>query len=75
MRALPLSEKVGRKDLIAEDCRRLAVALQRQGKAAEGLSYARRAVAIYTPLGSAVLAEAQRTLRECEEACRDTGDK
>ena len=40
--ALPLSEKVGRQELIAEDCRRLAQALVRQEKADEALPYARR---------------------------------
>ncbi|HWB05785.1 MAG TPA: tetratricopeptide repeat protein [Verrucomicrobiales bacterium] len=66
--ALPLSEKVGRLELIAGDCDRLAKALVRQGKAAEALPHARRAVELYTPLGSAYLAWAEATLRECEEA-------
>lgn len=64
--ALPLSEAVHRQELIAEDNRRLAQALARQGKAAEALPHARRAVDIYTRLGSPDLAEAQATLRECE---------
>ncbi|WP_397196733.1 tetratricopeptide repeat protein [Nodosilinea sp. LEGE 07298] len=64
--ALSLSEKVGRQELIAEDCRRIAKALVRQGQAAEALPYARRAVAIYTQLGSPDLANAQAILRECE---------
>ncbi|MGE0822842.1 MAG: tetratricopeptide repeat protein [Candidatus Binatia bacterium] len=38
--ALPLSEKVGRQELIAEDCRRLAKVLVRQGNASEALRYA-----------------------------------
>lgn len=66
--ALPLSEKVGRQQLIAEDCRRLAHALVRQGQAAEALPYARRSVEIYTKLDSPDLAEAQATLAECETA-------
>jgi tetratricopeptide (TPR) repeat protein len=65
---LPLSEAVHRQELIAGDNQRLAHALVRQGKAAEALSYARRAVEIYTRLGSPVFAKAQATLAECERA-------
>jgi tetratricopeptide (TPR) repeat protein len=64
--ALPLAEKVGRLDLIAEDCRRLAIALVRQGKKEEALTHAERAVEIYQKLGSPALAWAQQTLAECE---------
>ncbi len=64
--ALPLSEKVGRRELIAEDCRRLAKALVGQHMKAEALPYARRAVDIYTQLGSPDLADARETLIECE---------
>ncbi len=63
--ALPLAEGVGRQQLIAGNCRRLAKALARQGKAADGLPYAQRAVALYTRLGSPDLAYALATLREC----------
>jgi tetratricopeptide (TPR) repeat protein len=63
--ALPLSEKVGRQELIALDCYTIAKALVRQGKAAEALPYAQRAVDIYTKLGSPNLAWAEATLREC----------
>jgi tetratricopeptide (TPR) repeat protein len=65
--ALPLSEKVGRQELIAADCRYLAEASIRLGEKAEGLPYARRAVEIYTKLGLPDLEKAQETLRECEE--------
>jgi tetratricopeptide (TPR) repeat protein len=64
--ALPLSEAVHRQELIASNNYRLAKALVRQGKAAEALPHARRAVGILTDLGSPDLAAAQATLRECE---------
>ncbi len=63
--ALTLSENLGRQELIAADCRHIAQSLVRQGKAAEALSYARRAVEIYTRLGSAGIESARATLREC----------
>jgi tetratricopeptide (TPR) repeat protein len=66
--ALPLAEKVGRQQLIASNKRRLAHALLRQGRAAEALPHAQRAVEIYTRLGHPDLAEAQATLTECETA-------
>ena len=47
---------------------RLAEALLRQGRAAEALPHARKAVEIYTRLGSPVLAGVQATLTECEAA-------
>ncbi|HUK41486.1 MAG TPA: tetratricopeptide repeat protein, partial [Candidatus Acidoferrales bacterium] len=64
--ALSLSEKVGRQELIAVDCERLALALVRQGKPTEALPYARRAVEILTRLGSPRVENARATLRESE---------
>lgn len=64
--ALPLSEAVHRQELIASNNHRLAEALVRQGKAAEALPHARRAVDLFTRLGSPDLAYAQATLTECE---------
>jgi hypothetical protein len=61
-----LAKKVGRKELIASDCQRLAKALARQGRKLEALPHARRAVEIYTTLGSPELEEASQTLAECE---------
>jgi tetratricopeptide (TPR) repeat protein len=64
--ALPLSEKVGRQELIARDCGYLASALVRQGKKAEARPYAVRAVEIYKRLGSPHLAGVRKILSECE---------
>lgn len=71
--AMPLAEKMGRQELIADNCLRLAQALVRQGKSDEALEYVERAVEIYTQLGSADLEDARETLRECfvEEAHRE----
>ena len=64
--ALPLSEAIHRQELIAFNCYVLANASVRQGKAAEALPHARRAVEIYTRLGSPDLELARAILRECE---------
>ncbi len=66
--ALPLSEAIHRQELIAADNHRLAQALVRQGKTTEALPHARRALDIYTRLGSPHLAGAQAILAECERA-------
>jgi hypothetical protein len=73
--ALTLDEKVGRLELIAGDCHRLAKALLKQiGKSdwqsdlQEALSMSRRAVEIYTRLRSPSLQSAQETLAEIEKA-------
>jgi tetratricopeptide (TPR) repeat protein len=70
--ALPLSEKLGRQQLIALDCYRLAESLARQGKPTEALPYAQRAVDIVTRLGMpSVFEAAQAILRECESSPSD----
>ena len=63
--ALDLALALGRKELIASDCWRLAQALARQGRGAEGRCHAERAVAIFTKLRSPELAKAQAALAEC----------
>jgi tetratricopeptide (TPR) repeat protein len=63
--ALKLAKEVGRKELIAANYRRLAKALARQGRGAEGRYHAERAVAIFTELRSPELIEAQAALDEC----------
>jgi hypothetical protein len=62
-----MSEKVGRQELIASDCKGLASALARQGKKADGLPHAQRAVEIYTNLRSPCLKDAVDALRACWE--------
>jgi tetratricopeptide (TPR) repeat protein len=69
--ALPLSEKLGRQELIAHNCWMLAEALVRQGKPAEAMPYARRAVDIYTRLASPNLEGVRKILRECESSPSD----
>ena len=63
--ALSLAEGIHSQKLIASDSHRLAIALVRQEKAVEALPHARRAVEIFTRLGSHILAKAQATLAEC----------
>lgn len=63
---LPLAEAVGRQQLIGAACARLARALCRQGKVAEGLSHARRAVELFTKLRMPQhLETARAVLKEC----------
>lgn len=62
---LSLSERVGRLEMIAGDCHRLAKVLVRQRKLAEARSFAQRAVEIFTRLSSPKLEAARATLDEC----------
>jgi tetratricopeptide (TPR) repeat protein len=64
--ALRLSGEVGRLELIAETCKWLATALERQGKQSEAFPYADRAVKIYTRLRSPLLAKALETYANCQ---------
>jgi len=64
--ALSLTEKISRQELIAHDCYTLASALARQGRKAEALPHARRAVEICTRLGLPDFAAARAVLQECE---------
>ncbi|HEX4630367.1 MAG TPA: TIR domain-containing protein [Chthoniobacterales bacterium] len=64
--ALLSSERIGRRELIASQCRRLAVALLRQEKKSEALPYARRAVEIFGSLRSPQVKAARAVLRSIE---------
>jgi hypothetical protein len=68
--ALRLVEKVGRRQLIASNCGRLAKALVQQGHGAEGLCHAQRAVTLYSELRSPDLSGAQTVLEECLNASK-----
>ncbi len=70
--ALALAEKVGRQELIASDCHRLAKALLKQNRdLEEALSLSRRAVEIYTRLRHPDLQSAQETVGEIEKAIHE----
>ena len=81
--ALALAEKVGRQELIASDCHRIAKALLKQNlalsdsegsKLEEALSLSRRAVEIYMRLRVPDdLQEAQETLAEIEVKIKENG--
>ncbi|HJQ32016.1 MAG TPA: DUF4062 domain-containing protein [Pyrinomonadaceae bacterium] len=63
---LHLAENIGRKELIASNCHRIAVVLAQQGRKSEALPHARRAVEIFTALRHPELKMARRILAECE---------
>ncbi len=64
--ALVMAERIGKQELIATNCRRIAKAFARNDKPAEGLDYARRAVDIFSRLRQPdELEKAQAALREC----------
>lgn len=65
---IALSETVHRQELFAYGGWVLAKALVRQGRAAEALPHAQKAVEIYTRFASPDLASAQAILTECEVA-------
>ena len=64
--ALMLAEKIGRQEMIASDCHRLAYALVQQGRKEEARPHAERAVEVYARLGSPDLAGAREIIASCE---------
>jgi tetratricopeptide (TPR) repeat protein len=64
--AQSITEKVGRMELTAANCHRLARILAQQGQKLEALPHARRAVEIFAALRSPKLEAARQTLAECE---------
>jgi tetratricopeptide (TPR) repeat protein len=64
--ALLIAEDIGRQEVIAENCLWLATALLRQNKKIHALPRVRRAVEIFTKLGSPTLIEARQILTQCE---------
>ncbi len=67
---LAVTEKLGHQQMVGLNCHRVAKALAGNGKPAEGLPYARRAVEILARHGSRALVEAKETLAECETAAQ-----
>jgi tetratricopeptide (TPR) repeat protein len=65
--ALRLAEEMQWQAMIAESCYRIAVALVQQGQRLLGLSYAKRAVEIYTKLHHGNLKKAQAIFKECSD--------
>jgi tetratricopeptide (TPR) repeat protein len=65
--ALVWAEKIGRLELIADDCYRIANALVQQSRKQEAIAYARKAVDLHTQLGTPTIATALAMLRQCEE--------
>ncbi len=65
-KALKLSERVGRQELIASNFYRLAKSLVRQGRHTDAHLYVEYAVDIFTKLGSPRLENARAILAECE---------
>lgn len=64
--ALSISEKIGRKEMIANQGYGLANALLRQGRKDEAIQQARQAVEIFSLLGSPSVIDARKLLAACE---------
>jgi class 3 adenylate cyclase/tetratricopeptide (TPR) repeat protein len=71
--ALRRAEGINRLDLVADNCLRIAQAMLKQGRGAEALPHAKRAVEFYIRSGSADLEIARSVLWECEEGLGGVG--
>ena len=68
--ALPIAEVVGRQELIASDCLRLAKAILKQNRLEESVPYLRKAIEIFSRLHSKDLQQAQELLKTIDQESR-----
>ncbi|MBI5082329.1 MAG: hypothetical protein HZB17_13670, partial [Chloroflexi bacterium] len=72
--ALPLAEKLNRKEMIAASCLALARALAKQDRKQDGLPFAQRALEIYERLKSKDVEKARDALQDFRSASHKTSE-